>query len=92
MEKLKIFIYNLDGEKIKEYFYSDFIYAFNEVLAYNFKEEENKWNLIIDFNFPPVGLKWNDQDKNWEKDLKTKYLNKNIDLTRFFDVNKKNIQ
>lgn len=91
MEKLKIFIYDLECNLIKEYFYSDFIYAFNEVLSHNFEEEDNQWNLIVDFIFPPIGLKWNNKDKNWEKELKKKYLNKNIDLMRFFDVNKKNL-
>jgi hypothetical protein len=83
MTELKVFIYNQKGEKIKEYFYSDFIYAFNETLNYNIENEEDQLNLICDFVFPPEGLSWDKELKNWIKKDK-KYLNKNIDLLKHF--------
>jgi hypothetical protein len=83
MEKLKVFIYNQKGELIKEYFYSDFIYVFNEILSYNIENEEDQLNLIVDFIFPPEGLLWDNKSKNWIKNDK-KYINKNIDLLKLF--------
>ena len=83
MEKLKVFIYNMEGTLIKEYFYNDFIYAFNEILNHNIENEEEQLNLISDFVFPPIGLLWHKESKNWIKSDK-KYLNKNTDMLRFF--------
>jgi hypothetical protein len=82
-EELKIFIYNKKGEKVKEYFYSDFVYAFNEILSYNIENEDDQLNLICDFSFPPTNLLWNNELKNWTKKDK-KYLNQNIDLLKHF--------
>lgn len=83
MDNLKVFIYNLKGILVKEYFYNDFVYAFNETLNHNIENEDDQLNIICDFVFPPKGLLWNEEFKNWVKDDK-KYLNKNIDMLRFF--------
>lgn len=66
--ELKIFIYNKNGNKIKEYFYNDFIYVFNEVLDHNIEYEEDEWNMIHGFEFPPKGLLWDDNIKDWIED------------------------
>ena len=88
MEKqLKIFIYNKNGQIIKEYFYSDFIYVFNEVLDHNIEYEDDEWNLINGFEFPPKGLLWDQNIKDWiENPIEPYVLKKNINtnLIKFF--------
>jgi hypothetical protein len=84
-EKIKIFIYNKKGELIKKYFYNDFIYAFNEIIDHNIKYKNDEWNLINGLEFPPFGLIWNDEKKNWsKKDNQIFKTNKFENLIDFF--------
>ena len=62
---LKIFVYNKNGEKIKEDLYSNFIFIFNEVLDHNIEYEEDEWNIIHGFSFPPEDLIWDNTNKEW---------------------------
>ena len=84
MERLKIFIYDKNCKIIKQYFYSDFVYCFNELFNHNIDFEDDQWNMIIDFYFPPEGLLWDSKIKDWIQDEDKKYVNKKIDLIRFF--------
>lgn len=87
ISQLKIFIYDKNGQKIKEYFYSDFIYVFNEVLDHNIEYEEDEWNLINGFEFPPKGLLWDQNLSDWTEDPNEQYIlkkNKAANLIRFF--------
>jgi hypothetical protein len=85
--QLKIFIYDKNGKKIKEYFYSDFIYVFNEVLDHNIEYEEDEWNLINGFEFPPKGLLWDPNLSDWVENPNEPYIlkkNRTANLIRFF--------
>ena len=62
---LKIYIYNQNGEKIKEDKYSNLIWFLNEVVDHNLVYEEDKWNIIYGFEFPPYYLKWDNEEKDW---------------------------
>ena len=86
-KQLKIFIYDKNGKIIKEYFYSDFIYVFNEVLDHNIEYEEDQWNMIHDFEFPPKGLLWDDNLKDWIENQNEQFIlkkNKLMNHMKFF--------
>jgi hypothetical protein len=67
MKEISIFIYNDNGELIKEYFFSDFVETFNIIISHNMENKNEKWNLINGYEFPPHGLIWNNSEKNWSK-------------------------
>lgn len=74
MEKiLKIFVYNSRGEKVKEEPYSNFIFTFNEVLDHNIEYENDEWNMIHGFSFPPAGLIWSYELKEWIEDVQVPF-------------------
>jgi cytochrome b involved in lipid metabolism len=85
MKVLKVFIYNCkNGELIKEHLYSDFVIAFNDVIAHNYlhEDENNKRNIFIDFEYPSKKL--NFVDNQWQ--IKNNIINKNYtNLIKFFE-------
>ena len=81
-EKTKIYIYNKNGQMIKEYFENDFIIAFNEIVSNNIKNESDKWNLIYGFEFPPEGLIW--KNGEWINDKKKFFDITRYDIKNFF--------
>jgi hypothetical protein len=64
---LKIFIYNKKGELIKEYLYNEAINVLNEIIDHNIEQEDDQWNAINGFEFPPMGLTWNVKDQEWKQ-------------------------
>jgi hypothetical protein len=81
--ELKIYTYKNDtGELVEEYFYSDFLFVFNNIISHNFIYENDKLNLIISTEFPPKDLKY--ENKKWivkEKLAKSEYSK----LIKFFE-------
>lgn len=71
---LKIYTYNENGEKIKENNYSEFVKVLFDVVNYNIENEENKLNIICATQYPPVGLRWNKEIKEWEEYMKHKVI------------------
>ena len=71
---LKIFIYKIEtGELVSEHLYTDFLFIFNNLIAYNFLYENDQKNLIVSTDFPPKNLKyinkeWIAKDKLSEKE------------------------
>jgi hypothetical protein len=73
-EILKIYTYNENGEKIKENNYSEFIKVLFDTVNYNIQNEECKLNIICATQYPPLGLKWNSEIKEWEENIKHKII------------------
>ena len=61
---IKIFIYKIEtGELISEHPYNDFLFIFNNLISYNFIYENDKINLIIGTEFPPIDMFY--KNKEW---------------------------
>lgn len=64
MKELKIFTYQIEnGEMIEENLYSDFLFVFNNLIAHNFINENDKLNIIISTEFPPKDFIYS--NKQW---------------------------
>ena len=66
-KKLKIFVYDINGNKISEHDYSEFIKILLDTIDHNIQFENDQYNIIHGFEFPPYGLKWNYDLKEWEQ-------------------------
>ena len=83
MKDLRIITYKIEnGELIKEDFYSDFLFVFNNLISHNFLNEKNQYNIIISTEFPPKELVY--KNKNWEA-KKNIALAKYSKLIKFFE-------
>ena len=65
---LKIFVYDRNGKQISQNDYSEFIKVLLDIIDHNIQFEEDQYNMIHGFEFPPVGLKWNSENREWEKE------------------------
>jgi hypothetical protein len=74
MKELKVYTYDENGEKIKENNYSEFIKVLFDIVNFNIENEENKLNIICATQYPPLGLKWNKNTKEWEENIKYKTI------------------
>jgi len=78
---LKIFIYDKNGNIVSENDYSSFIKVLLDTIDHNIQYENDQWNVIHGFEFPPKGLIWNNNLKEWENNNYN--IIKNDQLTSF---------
>jgi len=64
---LKIFIHNKNGELVKEHFYDELVNVFNQIIDHNIEDEDDEWNIINGFQFPPKGLFWHVKEQKWKQ-------------------------
>ena len=66
-EDLKIFVYNNNGDKVREELYNKFLNVYSDVYNYNNSIlNENDYNLIYyGTQFPPINHYWDNQLKDW---------------------------
>lgn len=62
---LKIFVYNTNGELIKEDFYSSFLDVYDYVLNHNTSNSGDPYNIYPGTEFPPRGYKWSKDKGDW---------------------------
>jgi hypothetical protein len=62
---LKVFIYDANGEKVKEELYADFLSAYDFVLSHNSSNPDNPYNIYPGTQFPPKGYKWSKEKSDW---------------------------
>jgi hypothetical protein len=78
---LKVFVYNTDGEKVKEDFYANFVEIYDYVLEHNLDEPENPYNIYPGSQFPPKGYKWSKDVGDWvELNLFEKWQNGELEI------------
>jgi hypothetical protein len=78
---LKVFVYNTQGEKIKEEFYSSFLNIYDFVLNHNTSNPNDPYNIYPGTEFPPKGYKWSNDKGDWvELSLYEKYIKGQIDI------------
>ena len=70
---LKIFVYDNNGNKVKEKEYDLIEEAVNEIIEYNSNNLDNPYNLYINEQFPPQNYLWDNFVKEW-KDLQGNIL------------------
>lgn len=81
-KRLKIFIYNNLGEKIEEHNYSSLVKILLEIIDHNIQYENDQWNFIHGTQYPPLGLHWDNQLKDWIVDDDFKVI-KNHEVNNF---------
>jgi hypothetical protein len=78
---LKIFVYNIRGEKMKEDFYSNFLETYEFVLNHNSINPNDPYNIYPGTQFPPKGYKWSNEKVDWvELTLYEQYVSGQLEI------------